>query len=103
MQMPRARKPSRQTIAVLDALVQSSGAWRHGYELSRVTGLKSGTLYPLLMRLAAQGLMESDWQGSELPGRPPRHVYRLTPDGVALARDYAGVHEAAALRPSLAT
>jgi DNA-binding PadR family transcriptional regulator len=63
--------------------------WQHGYELSKQTGLKSGTLYPLLIRLSDQGLLESEWQEPERPGKPPRHAYRLTPDGLAFARAVA--------------
>ena len=59
--------------------------WRYGYDLARATGLKSGTLYPLLMRLSEQGLLESRWQDAERPGLPPRHFYRLSASGVALA------------------
>jgi DNA-binding PadR family transcriptional regulator len=64
-----------------------SRTWRHGYDLSKETGLRSGTLYPLLMRLSEQGLLESRWQEPERSGLPPRHVYRLTASGLALARE----------------
>ena len=50
------------------------------------TGLSSGTLYPLLMRMADRGLIEAEWREPAQPGRPARHAYRLTADGVALAR-----------------
>lgn len=84
--MARSRNVSTQTKSLLLALVRTPSAWLHGYALSQLTGLKSGTLYPLLMRLNDQGYLESDWQSSDQPGRPPRHVYRLTPSGIALAR-----------------
>jgi PadR family transcriptional regulator PadR len=61
-------------------------SWQHGYELSKLTGLTSGTLYPLLIRLDDQGLLESRWQEPERAGRPPRHAYRLTTTGLELAR-----------------
>jgi DNA-binding PadR family transcriptional regulator len=48
--------------------------------------MKSGTLYPILIRLAEQGLLEAQWQPAAAPGRPPRHAYRLTPVGAQLAR-----------------
>jgi len=51
------------------------------------TGLSSGTLYPLLMRMTDQGLVEAEWHPPSQPGRPPRHAYRLTAAGVQLARD----------------
>lgn len=85
--MERSRKPSRQTASLLAVLMDRPRAWRHGYELSREAGLKSGTLYPILMRLAERGLLHSRWQSSDESGRPPRHMYRLTAGGVAFARD----------------
>src|SRR5262245_38317920 len=85
--MPRSPNNSRQTRTLLATLLEQSRTWRHGYELSKETGLRSGTLYPLLMRLSEQGLLEQRWQEPERPGLPPRHVYRLTAAGVALARE----------------
>ncbi|WP_297513282.1 PadR family transcriptional regulator [uncultured Caulobacter sp.] len=85
--MTRAPNISRQTIAVLAALSSQPQAWRYGYDLSKETGLKSGTLYPLLIRLADQDLLEAEWRQPLTPGRPPRHAYRLTDAGLALARD----------------
>ena len=87
--MPRRPNSSRQTRALLATLLDRAQTWRHGYELSKETGLKSGTLYPVLMRLSEQGLLESRWQDPERPGLPPRHVYRLTSIGLALAREQA--------------
>ena len=60
--------------------------WHHGYELCRQGGIKSGTLYPMLIRLEEQGYLEAVWQAAAEPGRPPRHAYRLTAEGRALAR-----------------
>jgi PadR family transcriptional regulator, regulatory protein PadR len=87
--MTRLPNRSTQTLRLLAELLGSPRAWRHGYELSKATSLKSGTLYPILMRLADQGLLTSKWEESDGPGLPPRHVYRLTPDGLAYARDQA--------------
>lgn len=87
--MGRVRKPSRQMLTLLKALLGSAPEWRHGYDLIKQTGLLSGTLYPLLMRMTDQGLVEAEWQAPAQPGRPPRHVYRLTATGVALAREVA--------------
>jgi PadR family transcriptional regulator, regulatory protein PadR len=85
--MIRSRRHSEQTLAVLAVLSDQPRKWRHGYDLSRDTGLKSGTLYPILMRLGERGFLESRWEPSSEPGRPPRHVYRLTSAGRALARE----------------
>jgi DNA-binding PadR family transcriptional regulator len=52
--------------------------------------LKSGTLYPILMRLAENRLLETSWETVE-SGRPPRHLYKLTGDGLRYAREHAAV------------
>lgn len=71
---------------VLAVLLDARGQWSHGYELARLVNVKSGTLYPLLIRLEAQGYLEAEWQQPPEGGRPPRHAYRLTASGVQLAR-----------------
>ncbi len=71
---------------VLAVLLNAGGQWSHGYELARLADIKSGTLYPLLIRLEAQGYLEAEWQQPVEGGRPPRHAYRLTASGVQLAR-----------------
>jgi len=100
--MPRKPNNSRQTRALLAALLEHPQTWRHGYDLSKETSLRSGTLYPLLMRLGEQGLLESRWQEAERPGLPPRHVYRLTASGLALAREQELVAAAAQGREAIA-
>lgn len=87
--MARVRRPSKQMRCLLAALSASSREWRHGYDLMKETGLQSGTLYPLLMRMTDQGLVEAQWCEPERPGRPPRHAYRLTMKGIALAIEVA--------------
>jgi PadR family transcriptional regulator PadR len=86
---------SAQTLSVLAALRDEPSQWRHGYALARQTGLKSGTLYPILIRLADRGLVEACWQDEPRSGRPRRHLYRLTADGLAAAA-LAGAAEPAA-------
>ena len=76
---------SAQTLSVLAALSQQPSEWQHGYALAKQTGLKSGTLYPILIRLADRGLVEACWQDEPAPGRPRRHLYRLTSAGLASA------------------
>lgn len=84
--MPRSRALSPHARTVLAVLLDAGGQWSHGYELVRLAGVKSGTLYPLLIRLEAQGYLEAEWQQPTEGGRPPRHAYRLTASGVQLAR-----------------
>jgi DNA-binding PadR family transcriptional regulator len=99
-----ARRPnsSRQTEAVLTALLASRDEWRHGYDLSRETGLKSGTLYPILMRLEQQGWLEAEWEDEPAPGRPRRHLYRLTGMGVEEALAISRRQQAARTAPEFA-
>ena len=82
---------SPQTILVLDAFLEQAEEWQYGYDLSRVTGLKSGTLYPILMRLAERKLLQTQWEAAE-PGKPPRHMYRFTQEGLRFARANVAAH-----------
>lgn len=81
---PRTRL-SAQTLAVVTALASEPGQWHHGYAVAKQTQLKSGTLYPILIRLAERGLLEACWEDEPQPGRPRRHQYRLTPAGLQVA------------------
>jgi len=78
--MGRNRGLSAQAVSVLRALAADPSRWRYGYDLGTEVHLKSGSLYPILVRLADRGLLEATWEpGPE--GRPPRHLYRLSGDG----------------------
>lgn len=89
--MTRSRSLSPAARRVLAALIQAGARGRHGYDLCREAQIKSGTLYPLLTRLEAQGYLTADWQDSGFVGRPPRHVYRLTAAGRSLAAAHSEV------------
>ncbi|MBO9711382.1 helix-turn-helix transcriptional regulator [Sphingomonas sp.] len=100
--MPRAsRRFSPQTLIVLELLARAGGEWTYGLEIARATGLKSGSLYPILVRLAERGLLESSWQDSEMPGRPRRHAYRITAAGRTALREVAQPGSPAVLREAL--
>jgi PadR family transcriptional regulator, regulatory protein PadR len=90
---------SPQTLLVLDAFLHSPVGWKYGYDISRTTGLKSGTLYPILIRMAEREMLETSWENSE-EGRPPRHLYRLTAEGVRFAREHRPERVKGALRPA---
>jgi DNA-binding PadR family transcriptional regulator len=94
--MASRREFSPQTLSVLASLCEQPSEWQHGYALARQTGLKSGTLYPILIRLADRRLVEACWQEEPTPGRPRRHLYRLTPDGRAAATTARAAAEAEA-------
>lgn len=87
--MERNRRPSAQTTLVIFALAESPAKWRYGYDLSQQTGLKAGSMYPILMRLADRELLETAWESDPPEGRPPRHLYRLTGEGRLLAKELA--------------
>jgi PadR family transcriptional regulator PadR len=91
--MTRRSRFSAQTLSVLTVLEADPASWQHGYLLARQTGLRSGTLYPILIRLAERGLVEACWEDGQPAGRPRRHLYRLSSDGLAVAR--ASLAEAA--------
>ena len=85
-------RASKQTLKLLAALTVKAASWHYGYALSRETGLQSGTLYPILMRLEDRGWLETQWETLQEPaekrgGRPPRHMYRLTSSGTAWAME----------------
>lgn len=77
---------SPQTLHLLDAFLERPSEWRHGYALSQLTGIASGTLYPILMRLEKLRWLETRWEEPK-GGRPPRHLYRLTSQARAWARE----------------
>lgn len=83
MKLKMRRSP--QTLLVLEEFLREEREWKYGYDISRNTGLKSGTLYPILMRLAEHKLLETSWEATA-EGRPLRHMYKLTQDGVRYSR-----------------
>jgi PadR family transcriptional regulator, regulatory protein PadR len=90
--MTRVRRPSPQTVAVLDALAANASDWSHGYDLCRTLGLKAGTVYPILIRLAERGYVETAWEEEVPQGRPPRHLYRLSAAGAEQVRELRRAH-----------
>src|SRR3954463_5377611 len=94
--MAPVRRPSPQTVKVLEALAADPSAWRYGYELGLEVGLRSGSLYPILVRLSDRQLLEARGGAEPPAGRPPRHLYRLTAAGL----EYAAAHARAAVAPA---
>ncbi|WP_433205415.1 PadR family transcriptional regulator [Dactylosporangium sp. CS-047395] len=75
-------------VQVLEVFLEDPAAERYGLDVMRVTGLPSGTMYPILVRLQGLGWLEARWEDIDpvRAGRPARRWYRLTPDGVQGAR-----------------
>ncbi|MFI7307099.1 PadR family transcriptional regulator [Micromonospora aurantiaca] len=85
---------------VLSALLAEPEAPRYGLDLMRLTGLPSGTLYPVLRRLQDAGWLAADWEDVDpvAAGRPARRYYRLTGEGIRSAR--LALAELSALLPA---
>ncbi len=50
--------------------------------------VSEGTIYPLLSRMRAEGLVESEWR--ETAGGSPRRYYRLTRTGQKAVSEFRG-------------
>lgn len=75
----------RKGVLVLAVLSQLRTP-QYGYSLRQALGergmpIEEGTLYPLLRRLEAQGLLDSSWQAES---GPPRRYYVLSARGLAV-------------------
>jgi PadR family transcriptional regulator, regulatory protein PadR len=85
----RQRRISGETAAVLRLFLSEPERFRYGREIVVETGLKSGSLYPMLHRLEGRGLLLSEWEDVDAAlggGRRPRRLYRLDGDRVEEAR-----------------
>lgn len=95
------------TAMVLQALASGH---RHGFDIIDITGLPSGTVYPILRRLDREGLARSRWESEAVAHReqrPQRRYYEITAGGERVlaeaARRYRAlsdiVPKAAPLKP----
>jgi PadR family transcriptional regulator PadR len=85
----------RRGALVLAVLSQLRDA-QYGYSLRQALAdrgmpIEEGTLYPLLRRLEAQGLLASEWR---LEDGPPRRYYRLNHAGEAMLADLTAIWNA---------
>jgi len=79
--------PVRVTHATALILQSLASGARHGFQIMDVTGLPSGTVYPVLRRLEREGALESEWEDADeasAAGRRRRRIYRLTKAGMLL-------------------
>ncbi|WP_309976233.1 helix-turn-helix transcriptional regulator [Agromyces sp. 3263] len=93
--MPRRRAgvllPLEVRILEAGSALQRAEGTFYGFAVARELAggdgdalIAQGTLYKVLNRLAAAGLLEAEWEdaaASEGQGRPRRRLYRLTADG----------------------
>ena len=81
----RLAQELRRGVLVLATLSQLGEA-KYGYSLinelaEQGLNIDQGTLYPLLRRLEADGLLKSEWNTE---GSRPRRYYVISPDGARL-------------------
>ena len=87
--MKYAIKMTGPVEQVLRTMLDDPAVERYGLEISKLTGLETGTLYPVMARLENVGWVESSWEDPDLSikdGRPRRRYYQLTGEGIAVAR-----------------
>ncbi len=70
-----------QQVAVLEAMLSDPLREWYGLELLERSGLHSGTLYPILHRLVADGWLTRTRESPSERGGPARRMYRLTGEG----------------------
>src|SRR5262245_46630264 len=90
---------SISTASVLQAIRNGIA---YGFDILDVTGLDSGTVYPILSRLERDGLVRSTWEDEDrahASGRPARRYYAITADGRAALQE--AVRRYALLMPGL--
>ena len=87
--MASERRITKQTEAILTGLLTEPSADWWGSKIAPVTGLKSGTLYPALLRMERFGWLTGRWEDIDpaAEGRPRRKLYRLTGEGERVARE----------------
>src|SRR5438067_1610292 len=83
------RALSLATLKVLSAMLQNPTGEHYGLALIEATGVKAGSLYPILRRLEEHRWIVGEWEqiDESAEGRRRRRYYRLTPDGLAVAHD----------------
>lgn len=93
------KRLTRTTTRTLQVFLAAPRDWHYGYEIMKVAAVSSGTLYPLLARLAEDGWLESRWEEPAAPGKPPRQMYRLTTTGQIQAQEALNRAQTSWLRP----
>lgn len=98
--MPSSRLTT-QTLAVLSAILSNPDSEWYGLELSKRSGLKPGTIYPILGRLLKLEWLERRWEEIDpvVEGRPRRRLYRLTGVGAPAAQRALDEHLAFVRQP----
>lgn len=72
-------------VKIAQVLCADPNARYWGYPLTKSTGLRSGTLYPILNNLLEEGWLSDGWEEIDpaTAKRPPRRYYEITPAGLS--------------------
>ncbi len=76
--MSESTKLSHTAALILQTVDQGCS---YGFDIMDATGLPSGTVYPALRRMEAEGLVSAQWEPEKkalAEQRPPRKNYRIT-------------------------
>ena len=85
--MERLARHTPATAAVVSALMESSESiW--GLQIVKMTGLKTGTVYPILERLEDAGWITSQWDTDLTRKGPRRRYFKLETEAVPRAQEY---------------
>jgi PadR family transcriptional regulator, regulatory protein PadR len=86
--MEQPPKATLNLLKILRVLLEDPTVERYGLEIGKAAGVSGSGLYPVLMRLETSGVVTSAWEDADPSesGRPRRRMYRLTPTGLAYAR-----------------
>jgi PadR family transcriptional regulator PadR len=76
--MRHLQRVTTTTIEVLQCIYSFEGEGVWGLEIAKLTGLKTGTVYPILERLESLGWLDSEWEITQDRNGPRRRTYRLT-------------------------
>jgi PadR family transcriptional regulator PadR len=80
----------RMTYATASVVQALALGYRYGFDIAAATGLRGGTVYPILRRLQDDGMAKSQWEEvglSRESGRPARKYYRLSPAAAAFREE----------------
>ena len=87
-------RKTHATVQVALAILADPAAKIWGYELSKMSGVRSGVMYPILSRMLAEGWLTDGWEDRHqmTEQRPPRRYYEVTERGL---RELGGMVEEA--------
>ena len=77
-------KYGRFSYSSLIVLQSLANGYHYGFDIMAITGMHSGTIYPILRRLEQESLVKSRWEKESIARkeqRPRRRYYNITKFG----------------------